>query len=177
MPAESVETLTPMVQHRRELRTDSGGPGRFRGGLGQRTEMSCRTDQPWTLSAMIDRISYPAEGLLGGKPGLAGELAVDGSREARPKRLLVLDPANRVHLDPPGGGGYGDPFTRDPEAVLRDVIEGYVSLGAAERDYGVAIDYLGRPDGLVRLPEHYRLDPAATEQLRRRRRTEPDREA
>ena len=178
VPAETVETLTPMIQHRRELRTDSGGPGRFRGGLGQRTEMSCRTDQPWTLSAMIDRISYPAEGLLGGRPGLAGELAVDGGREARPKRLLVLDPANRVHLDPPGGGGYGDPLTRDPEAVLRDVIEGYVSLGAAERDYGAVIDYLGRPDGLVRLPEHYRLDPAATEQLRRsRRRTEPDREA
>ena len=166
VPAESVETLTPMVQHRRELRTDSGGPGRFRGGLGQWTEMSCRTDQPWTLSAMIDRIAHPAEGLLGGKPGRAGALSIDGAREAEPKRLLVLDPANRVHLDPPGGGGYGDPFARDPEAVLRDVIEGYVSLEAARRDYGAVIEYLGREDQMVRLPEHYRLDPEATRRLR-----------
>ncbi len=169
VPAESVETLTPMVQHRRELRTDSGGPGRFRGGLGQWTEMSCRTDQPWTLSAMIDRIAHPAEGLLGGKPGRAGALSIDGAREAEPKRLLVLDPANRVHLDPPGGGGYGDPFARDPEAVLRDVIEGYVSLEAARRDYGAVIEYLGREDQMVRLPEHYRLDPEATRRLRQGR--------
>ena len=169
VPAESVETLTPMVQHRRELRTDSGGPGRFRGGLGQWTEMSCRTDQPWTLSAMIDRIAHPAEGLLRGKPGRAGALSIDGAREAEPKRLLVLDPANRVHLDPPGGGGYGDPFARDPEAVLRDVIEGYVSLEAARRDYGAVIEYLGREDQMVRLPEHYRLDPEATRRLRQGR--------
>ncbi len=174
VPAESVETLTPMVQRRRELRTDSGGPGRFRGGLGQLTEMSCRTDQPWTLSAMVDRISHPAGGLLGGEPGAAGELAVDGGREAQPKRLLVLDPDNRVHLNPPGGGGFGDPFTRDPEAVLWDVVEGYVSLEGARRDYGAVIEYLGGSGRLVRLPEHYRLDRAATEQLRRRRRTEPD---
>ena len=173
VPAESVETLTPMVQHRRELRTDSGGPGRFRGGLGQLTEMSCRTGRPWTLSAMVDRISHPAGGLLGGGPGMAGELTIDGSREAQPKRLLVLDPDNRVHLNPPGGGGFGDPFTRDPEAVLWDVIEGYVSLEGARRDYGAAVEYLGGGSRLVRLPEHYRLDAAATRRLRRRR-TEPD---
>ena len=166
--AESIETLTSMVQHRRELRTDSGGPGRFRGGLGQWTEMGCRTDEPWTVSAMIDRISYPAEGLLGGKPGMAGQMLIDGNQEAEPKRLLVLDPGNRVQLNPPGGGGYGDPLTRDTEAVLWDVIEGYVSLEAARRDYGVVIEYLGREDQLVRLPEDYRLDIEATRQLRQR---------
>ncbi len=167
VPAESVETLTSMVQHRRELRVDSGGVGRFRGGLGQWTEMGCRTDEPWTVSAMVDRISYPPEGLLGGGPGAAGEFMIDGAREAEPKRLLVLDPDNRVQLNLPGGGGYGDPFSRDPEAVLWDVIEGYVSVEAARRDYGVVVDYLGRDDQLVRLPEHYRLDLKATRTLRR----------
>ena len=166
VPAESVETLTSMVQHRRELRTDSGGAGRFRGGLGQWTEMSCRTDEPWTVSGMVDRISYPAEGLLGGWYGGAGEFRIDGTEEAQPKRLLVLEPASRVQLNLPGGGGYGDPFTRDPEAVLWDVIEGYVSVEAARRDYGVVVEYLGEDDQLVRLPDHYRLDLEATELLR-----------
>ena len=166
VPVESVETLTSMVQRRRELRTDSGGPGRFRGGLGQWTEMSCRTDEAWTVSAMVDRIVHPPEGLLGGKHGATGEFLIDGSRKAEPKRLLVLDPDQRVQLNLPGGGGYGDPFTRDPEAVLWDVIEGYVSMEAAERDYGVAIRYLGREDQLVRRPADYQLDPQATGRLR-----------
>ena len=168
VPAESVETLTSMVQHRRELRTDSGGAGRFRGGLGQWTEMSCRTDEAWTVSAMVDRISYPAEGLLGGGSGAAGEFRIDGTREAEPKRLLVLDPDNRVQLNLPGGGGYGDPFARDPEAVLWDVIEGYVSIDAARRDYGVVIEYLGGEDQLVRLPHDYCLDQEATALARQR---------
>ena len=167
VPAESLETLTSIVQHRRELRTDSGGAGRFRGGLGQWTEMSCRTDEPWTVSGMVDRISYPPEGLLGGGYGAPGEFRIDGTKEAQPKRLLVLDPASRVQLNLPGGGGYGDPFTRDPEAVLWDVIEGYVSVEGARRDYGVVIEYLGDEDQLVRLPADYRLDVEATELLRR----------
>ncbi|MXY76490.1 MAG: hydantoinase B/oxoprolinase family protein, partial [Acidimicrobiia bacterium] len=169
VPAESVETLTSMVQHRRELRTDSGGAGRFRGGLGQWTDMSCRTDEPWTVSGMVDRISYPPEGLLGGGYGAAGEFRIDGAKEAQPKRLLVLDPGSRVQLNLPGGGGYGDPFTRDPEAVLWDVIEGYVSVEAARRDYGVVVEYLGEDDQLVRLPDHYRLDLEATRRLREAR--------
>ena len=166
VPAESVETLTSMVQLRRELRTDSGGAGRFRGGLGQWTEMSCRTEEAWTVSAMVDRISYPPEGLLGGASGASGEFLIDGSQEAEPKRLLVLDPDNRVQLNLPGGGGYGDPFARDPEAVLWDVIEGYVSINSARRDYGVVIEYLGAEDQLVRLPDDYRLDPEATDRAR-----------
>ncbi len=166
VPAESVETLTSMVQLRRELRTDSGGAGRFRGGLGQWTEMSCRTEEPWTVSAMVDRISYPPEGLLGGASGASGEFMIDGAREGEPKRLLVLDPGTRVQLNLPGGGGYGDPFSRDPDAVLWDVIDGYVSIKAAQRDYGVVIEYLGDEGQLVRLPADYRLDPEATAQAR-----------
>ena len=167
--AESLETLTSLVQHRRELRTDSGGPGRYRGGLGQWSSLSCRTDQPWTLSAMVDRIRHPAEGLLGGRFGGTGSLRINDKEEAQPKRLLMLQPGDRVHIDPPGGGGYGDPLLRDPQAVLRDVIEGYASIEGAERDYGAVVEYIGGPDRLVRLPEHYRLDEEATRRLRRER--------
>ena len=167
--AESLETLTSLVQHRRELRTDSGGPGRYRGGLGQWSSLSCRTDQPWTLSAMVDRIRHPAEGLLGGRFGGTGSLRINDQEEAQPKRLLMLQPGDRVHIDPPGGGGYGDPLLRDPQAVLRDVIEGYASIEGAERDYGAVVEYIGGPDRLVRLPEHYRLDEEATRRLRRER--------
>ena len=167
--AESLETLTSLVQHRRELRADSGGPGRFRGGLGQWSSLTCRTDQPWSLSAMVDRIRHPAEGLLGGGSGGAGSLRINDTEEAQPKRLLMLQPEHRVHIDPPGGGGYGDPLLRDPQAVLRDVIEGYVSIAGAERDYGAVVEYTGGPDRLVRLPEHYRLDEEATRRLRQKR--------
>ena len=167
--AESLETLTSLVQGRRELRADSGGPGRFRGGLGQWSSLTCRTDQPWSLSAMVDRIRHPAEGLLGGGSGGAGSLRINDTEEAQPKRLLMLQPGDRVHIDPPGGGGYGDPLLRDPQAVLRDVIEGYVSIAGAERDYGAVVEYTGGPDRLVRLPEHYRLDEEATRRLRQKR--------
>jgi N-methylhydantoinase B len=67
-----------------------------------------------------------------------------------------------VQLNLPGGGGYGDPQERDPQAVLRDVIAGYVSIEAAERDYGVVVRYLGSEEQLVRLPKHYAIDSDAT---------------
>ncbi len=170
VPAEVTETLSSLIQHRRELRPDSGGPGRFRGGLGQNTEMGCGTEEPWTVSAMVDRISYPPEGLLGGGPGARGELLIDGEKEGRPKTLLTLQPHQRVRLNLPGGGGFGDPLERKPEKVLADVVEGYVSLAGAERDYGVVVRYIGAPEQKVRLPEDYELDMQGTEQVRSARR-------
>ena len=62
----------------------------------------------------------------------------------------------------PGGGGYGPPFERDPQAVLDDVVNGYVSVEAAEASYGVVIRCRARPDELVALPEHFEIDMAAT---------------
>ena len=166
VPSESVETLTPMVQRRRELWPDSGGPGRFRGGLGQLSEMSCHTGLPWTVSAMVDRITHPPQGILGGEAGAAGEFLIGDGRQAQPKRLLVLEPDDVVHLNLPGGGGFGDPFTREVEMVLGDVIDGYVSLEGARRDYGVVVRFLGYQGQLVRLPSHYELDLEATRALR-----------
>ena len=170
VPAEAVETLSSLIQHRRELRPDSGGPGRYRGGLGQYTEMGCRTEEAWTVSAMVDRINHPPEGMLGGGPGVRGEFLLDGQERGRPKALLTLGPDQRVQLNLPGGGGFGDPLDRDPAMVLADVVEGYVSIAGAERDYGVVIRYAGQSDRMVRLPEDYQIDENATEALRSERR-------
>ena len=170
VPAEAVETLSSLIQHRRELRADSGGPGLYRGGLGQYTEMGCHTEEPWTVSAMVDRINHAPEGMLGGGPGARGEFLLDGERSGQPKALVALEPDQRVQLNLPGGGGFGDPLTRDPATVLADVVEGYVSMEGAERDYGVVIRCVGPADRMVRLPEDYRIDEKATEALRSERR-------
>jgi len=170
VPAEAVETLSSLIQHRRELRPDSGGPGRYRGGLGQYTEMGCRTEEAWTVSAMVDRINHPPEGMLGGGPGVRGEFLLDGQERGQPKALLTLRPDQRVQLNLPGGGGFGDPLDREPATVLADVVEGYVSAAGAERDYGVVIRYTGPSGRMVRLPEDYRIDEDATGALRSERR-------
>lgn len=165
VPAEVLETLAPLVQHQRALRTDSGGAGQFRGGLGQATEVSYRGAGDWSVSGMVDRTKFAAQGLAGGQAGALGQFMADG-KSCQPKAVMWFGPDSRVTLNPPGGGGYGNPFEREPQQVLTDVINGYVSLEKAEQDYGVVIRYEGQPDSLVRLPEQYRLDGAATEQAR-----------
>jgi N-methylhydantoinase B len=166
VPAEVIETLTPLVQHRRELRTDSGGAGRWRGGLGQLTEMGSRGAGSWSVSTLIDRTRHPAPGLEGAGPGAAGELALSSGEPAQPKTVLHVAQDDRVLLSPAGGGGYGDPHERDPERVLADVVDGYVSIESARDDYGVAVEYIGPPDRLVRTPDLYRVDEDETRRLR-----------
>ena len=166
VPAEILESLTPLIQHHRELRTDSGGPGMYRGGLGQWTEVSYRGEASWGVSALVDRTHFPATGLEGGKSGASGEFLVNNIIRPQPKAFIPLEPGDRVQLNPAGGGGYGDPFRRPLELVLNDVINGYVSLEAADRQYGVIIRYLGDQNQLVRPPELYVIDEAATK-LRR----------
>jgi N-methylhydantoinase B len=168
VPAEVIETLSPLVQQRRQLRPDSGGPGKYRGGLGQATEFGHRGSGPWSVSAMIDRTQFAGQGLEGGKPGALGEFLADGEKRLPPKTVIWFEPNMQVNLNLPGGGGYGEPFERDPERVLEDVINGYITLAAAQNDYGIAVRYLGGADCLVRLPEHYAIDWPATKELRRR---------
>jgi N-methylhydantoinase B len=166
VPAEVIETLTPLVQHAREIRTDSGGAGRFRGGLGQTTEMSCRSGRPWSVSTLIDRTRIAAEGFEGGGAGALGALELASGGAVQPKSVARVAPDDRVRLTLPGGGGYGDPRLRDPELVLADVVDGYVSLESARRDYGVAIEYVGPDDRIVRTPDLYRVDLEETRRLR-----------
>jgi N-methylhydantoinase B len=169
VPAEVIESLSPVVLKRRQLRPDSGGAGTWRGGLGQMTEFARRGKGKWSVSSIADRTVYPAPGLVGGKSGAAGELFLSNGSRPNPKALVDLEPGDVVHLNLPGGGGYGDPFCRDPEKVLWDVIEGYITLEAAQKNYGVAIRYTGESNDLVRLPADWVIDHTKTAQLRRDR--------
>lgn len=162
---EVVEMLTPLLNRSRALRTDSAGAGSWRGGLGQVLEMECDSPRSWNLSALVDRTRFPAQGAAGGEPGAPGRLKLDGD-PLPSKRLVALYPEARVTVATPGGGGWGDPRSRDPEAVLADVVEGYVSLGQAREAYGVAIDYVGAPGALVQLPQDFAIDRAETARLR-----------
>jgi N-methylhydantoinase B len=158
VPAEIFESRTPLVMHRKELVTDSGGAGRFRGGMTQAVEVSYRGGGHWGVSTLIERTRFAGAGLAGGRPGSLGSFYLDSGEQPPAKRLVPLPLDARVNLVLPGGGGYGDPRLRAPEAVLRDVVDGYVSIEAAAREYGLKIRYVGEPDRLVRLPEHYVVD-------------------
>ena len=166
VPAEVIESLSPLVMRRRELRIDSGGAGNQRGGLGQLTEFTRRGEGRWSVSPILDRTKYPAPGLLGGKSGAAGEFLLDDGARPNPKAQVDLNGGRAVHLNLPGGGGYGDPFARDPELVRQDVIAGYVSPEAAARDYGVMVRFMGKNNELVRMPEQWLIDEAETKRLR-----------
>ncbi|MCX7857706.1 MAG: hydantoinase B/oxoprolinase family protein [Deltaproteobacteria bacterium] len=143
-PVEIFENDTPLIVEKRELIPDSGGPGRTRGGLGKREVFRVPDDEyaplpPVNLGIQAGRYVYPPEGLFGGKPGRRGVFLVNG-KEGNPYGLTQLMPGDVVTIDAPGGGGYGDPYERDPDLVLNDVIEGYVSIEGALRDYGVYIN-------------------------------------
>ncbi len=165
VPAEVIETQAPLIQKYRELRPDSAGAGQFRGGLGQTTRFSHWGDGRWSVSGMIDRTQHPAQGVMGGLEGKSGGFDLN-DQPAPPKTILWMEAADEITMSPPGGGGYGNPFERDPEQVLQDVIYGYVSLEAARDIYGVAIQFTGDPHKLVKMPTAYQLDLAETKALR-----------
>lgn len=169
VPAEVIESLSPLVLKRRELRANSGGAGTWRGGLGQLTELARRGEGKWSVSSIADRTQYPAPGLLGGKAGAAGEVVLGDGTRLHPKALVDLKVEDIVHVNLPGGGGYGDPLERDPQRVLWDVIEGYISPEAAEKKYGVAVRYTGKLEELVKLPKNWLIDQSKTTELRGRR--------
>ena len=166
VPAEIIESLSPVVMRRRQLRPDSGGTGKWRGGLGQLTEFTRRGDGKWSVSSIADRTVYPAPGLLGGQAGTTGEVFLGDGTRLHAKALVELKPGDVVHINLPGGGGYGHPFERDVEKVRWDVIEGYIIAATAEREYGVAIRYNGNADDLVKLPEAWEIDANKTAELR-----------
>jgi N-methylhydantoinase B len=155
--SEVMETVAPLVIHRRELRADSGGPGQFRGGLGQTIEFEVKTDREYLFSGLYERARHPAPGLRGGQPGACGRLAASGGVEVQPKLSRLVPAGTVITLDHPGGGGFGPPRARAPERVLEDVRQGYVSVESARGDYGVAID-----------PARLTLDEAETARLRTR---------
>ena len=135
-PVEVIEASSPLVFKRKEFRQDSGGPGRFRGGLGQTIEIGVHTGEPFVVSALSDRFKFPAEGYAGGRPGARGGFITSSGREVNPKLSVRMEPDESFTLQLPGGGGYHDPQTRAAEAVTRDIDEGLVSPEMAMQDYG-----------------------------------------
>jgi len=143
-PVEIFESDTPLLVENRELLADSGGPGRMKGGIGQREVFKVPDDQyaplsPVNLGIQAGRHIHPPEGLFGGNPGAKAQFLVNGV-SGNPFGLTQLKPGDVVTIDAAGGGGYGNPLEREPERVERDVIEGYVSLERAREDYGVIIN-------------------------------------
>jgi N-methylhydantoinase B len=137
VPTEIVESIAPVVIWRKEYRTDSGGAGRQRGGLGQMMEIGSAEDAPFSVYAMFERIDHPARGRAGGHDGAAGRVSLVSGKTLRGKGQQTIPPGERLRLELPGGGGFGDPRERDPEKVRADVRNGLVSAEAAEKVYGV----------------------------------------
>jgi N-methylhydantoinase B len=154
IPVEATESVAPVVFYRREFREGSGGAGRLRGGLGQVIELGGAGATPVALLCNFERVHNPARGRDGGRAGAAGTVALRSGRPIRPKGRQTVPPRDAIRLELPGGGGIGDPRTRDPQRVLDDVRDGFISAQQARRDYGVVIDVDGR------------LDLAATQRLR-----------
>ncbi len=154
IPVEATESVAPVVFYRREFRDGSGGPGRFRGGLGQVIELGGAGANPLALLCNFERVRHPARGRNGGAPGAAGQVALRSGRPIRPKGRQTVPPRDAICLQLPGGGGVGDPRARDPQAVRDDVLDSLITAEQARRDYGVEIDASGA------------IDVAETERLR-----------
>lgn len=140
VPVEIVESIAPVVIWRKEYRADSGGPGRMRGGLGQVMEIASAENAPFSVYAMFERIDHPARGRNGGHDGAPGRVSLASGQMLRGKGQQTIPPGERLRLELPGGGGFGDPRERDPKQVRADVQNGLVSAEAAEEVYGTSGD-------------------------------------
>jgi N-methylhydantoinase B len=139
-PIEIHETEFPMRVVRFDARADSGGPGKFRGGLGCTREYQLLEDAAVRVRGKGDmRSKFPPWGVLGGKPARTGLYAINGEELAETVREARLKPGDILRVNMNAGGGYGDPLERDPELVRGDVLDGYVSIAGAREDYGVVI--------------------------------------
>ena len=137
MPVEATEHAGPVIIWRKELRPDSGGAGQYRGGLGQYMEVGARNGHVFDFSAMFDRVNHPARGREGGRAGGATSLALSDGTVMGGKGRFAVPLGQHVLMAFPGGGGIGDPLTRDRAAVIRDLRLGYISQAAARDTYGL----------------------------------------
>jgi N-methylhydantoinase B len=140
MPVEATENVAPVVFWRKELRPDSAGAGRTRGGFGQTMEIGTKGDLEFACNAVFDRVAHPPKGRDGGQDGAPGAVALKSGARLRTKGFQIVPYGDRLVLHLPGGGGMGDPHARDPALVARDLRDGLVSPAAARRDYGVIVD-------------------------------------
>ncbi len=158
IPVEAQEANHPIIVERFELIPDSAGAGKFRGGCGIRRDMKFLAEDG-KLTNLSERQRFPPYGLFGGKSGALARTVINpgaAERVVHGKASVDFQYGDVISFQQSGAGGYGPPWARDPARVLEDVLEDYVSLEAALREYGVVID-----------PETMTVDVAATERARR----------
>ena len=156
VPAELHEHRFPILIRRWNLIPDSGGPGKFRGGMGFDFEVENLSRSTMVASLRCERTEHPALGIAGGAPGSLGRVTRGDGTTLHPKMSHPLKPGDRILFATAGGGGYGSPLRRSADLVLQDVREGWVSLAAACERYGVVID-----------PTTMTVDDEATQACRR----------
>lgn len=154
MPVEATENVAPIIVWRKELKPDSGGAGKTRGGTGQIMEIGTKGDLEFSVNASFDRIAHAPRGRDGGRDGAAGVVKQKSGIALRTKGYQVIPDGERLVLELPGGAGMGNPSTRDPRLLARDVRDGLVSTESARSIYRVVLDQDGK------------LDLAATKALR-----------
>jgi N-methylhydantoinase B len=146
MPVEATENVSPLIFWRKELRPDSGGAGRTRGGVGQIMEIGTKGELEFAVNATFDRVANAPKGREGGGLGANGVVELKTGQKLRTKGYQVIPDGERLMLLMPGGGGMGDPEVRDAALVARDVRDGLVSVEAARDLYGVVVSELGALD-------------------------------
>ena len=127
VPVEVLEAITPIVIWRKELRQNSGGAGQFRGGLGQRMVVGNREKAEFAIFGTFDRVKNPARGRDGGKPGATGSLTLTSGKKLKGMGRQVIPMGEELIIEMPGGGGYGNPKSRDREKIMEDIRAGLIS--------------------------------------------------
>ncbi len=156
-PIESIEADQPLMVERFALVPNTGGPGKYRGGLAYTREFRIMADEA-TFQLRSDRHDFPTWGVQGGKPGTPIENYINPDTEPNEvpaKHLTTLKGGDLYRLIQAGAGGYGDPLERDVDAILDDVQQEKLTIEHVRQEYGVVID-----------PDTLELDMTATEELR-----------
>jgi N-methylhydantoinase B len=134
---EIQESIMPLLFWKKEMVRDSGGPGKFRGGLGQEIVIQVGGKEPIRVSVITDRHHHPAQGLKGGTAGAPTRIVLNDGQYVHPKSQSILKPGDRLKVHYPGGGGFGPPEERERGMVDKDLKEGLISPEAARMIYGV----------------------------------------
>ena len=134
MSVEATENVAPVIFWRKELRPDSAGPGKTRGGFGQIMEIGAKGNAEFAVNAIFDRVANAPKGRFGGGDGASGRVSLDDANGTtlRTKGFQVIPKGRHLVLHLPGGGGMGDAAERDPALVQRDIEDGLITQGAAE---------------------------------------------